>query len=50
MQSGLTNRRLSFRDIFMSLSTFLRLVRLICIFGHQESSTFRYNFVIRMAA
>ena len=50
MQSGLTNRRLSFRDIFMSISTFLRLVRLICIFGHQESLTFRYNIVIRMAA
>jgi len=37
-------------DIFMSLSTFLRFVRLTCIFVRQEDSTALDNFVIPMAA
>jgi len=49
MQAGLTIKRLTFRDIFTSFPNFLRLVRLIYIFIHQEILTRQDDIGISMA-
>jgi hypothetical protein len=50
MQAGLAKKRLSFRDIFLSIPNFLRLVRFIGIFVRQEKSALRDNLAIPMTA
>ncbi len=50
MQAGLTPKRLLFCDIVTSVSTFLRLEKVNCIFIRQVISTGQEDFVISMAA
>jgi len=50
MQAGLTQKRLTFRDMFTSIPKLLRLVKVNCIFIRQLTSTAQEDFVISMAA
>ena len=50
MQAGLTKRRLTFRDIFTSIATFLRLARSVCVFILQRKSSGSGNPAISIAA
>src|SRR5450759_905939 len=50
MQAGLTKKRLTFRDIFLSLPRFLRLIKVNCILIRRATSTAQEDFVISMAA
>jgi hypothetical protein len=52
MQAGLTKQRLTFRDIFTSISKFLRLVfiKVNCVIVRQVYSTVQEDFVTSMAA
>jgi hypothetical protein len=49
MQAGLTKQRLTFRDIFTSIPTFLRLARAVCVFNLLTKSTGGDNFAISIA-
>ena len=50
MQAGLTKKRLTFRDVFMSVALFLRLTRIIFDAIWEEKSCTREVFPISMAA
>ena len=50
MQAGLTKLRLTFRDVFMSITKFLHLVKVNFIFIRLVTSTANEDFVISMAA
>ena len=50
MQAGLTHKRLTFREVFMSISTFLRWVKVHGIFIRQVISTAQEDFVVSMDA
>jgi IS1 family transposase len=50
MQAGLTHKRLTFRDVFTSISTFLCWVRTVCMFIFQADSPGREDSVIAEAA
>jgi hypothetical protein len=50
MQAGLTKKRLTFRDVFLSMPKFSRLVNVTCIFIRPVTSTTHGNFVISTAA
>ena len=50
MQAGLTLKRLTFREVFLTISTFLRWVKVHCIFIRQVISTTQEDFVVSMAA
>ena len=50
MHAGLTKQRLTFRDIFTSIATFLGLARSVCIFILQRKSSGSDNSAISIAA
>ncbi len=50
MQAGLTHKRLTFRDVFTSISNFLCLVRTICLLVVHTNPTKREDLVTSMAA
>src|SRR5450759_477927 len=50
MQAGLTQKRLTFRDVFTAIPMFLRLVNVTCVFIRQAPSTAQQEFLISMAA
>src|SRR5450759_481382 len=50
MQAGLTKQRLTFRHIFTSIATFLRLARAVCVFILQTKSTGSDYSAISIAA
>ena len=50
MQAGLSPKRLTFRDVFTSIPTFLRLARTAFIFILQRNSAGREDSAISMAA
>jgi IS1 family transposase len=50
MQAGLTAKRLSFRDVFTAIPSFLRLVRTVIAFILQDKSCGRENSALSLAA
>ena len=50
MQAGLTKQRLTFRDIFTSIATFLRLARSVRVFILQRKVSGTDNSAISIAA
>ena len=50
MQAGLTKKRMTFRDVFTSNPTFLRLARTVFVFLLQRKSSGRENSAISIAA
>ena len=50
MQAGLTKKRLTFRDVFTSISNFLCLVRTVCVLIVHANPTKREDLVTSMAA
>ena len=50
MQAGLTHKRLTFRDVFTSISNFLCLVRTVCVLIVHSNPTKREDLVTSMAA
>ncbi len=50
MQAGLTQKRLTFRDVFTSVPNFLCLVRTVCVFIFEANSPGREDSAISEAA
>ncbi len=50
MQAGLTPKRLTFREVFLSALHFLCLVMTVCVFIFQAHSTGREDSAISEAA
>ena len=50
MPAGLTKKRLTFRDVFMSVPKFLCLVRIVWVLIFEANSTGRENSAISEAA
>ncbi len=50
MQAGLTQKRLTFRDVFTSIPNFLCLVRTVCVFIFHANSPGREDSPISGAA
>jgi hypothetical protein len=50
MQAGMTQKQLTFRDVFTSTATFLRLARTVCIFIFHPNSTARIDLANSIAA
>ncbi len=50
MQAGLTQKRLTFRNVFTSIPNFLHFVRIICILIFHANSSKRDDSAVSMAA